>query len=231
MSELAGNHTEAAEPRTSVRETVVTAFYPRALAAADSARNRAQAGYAIASAIASSLVVAGAFTSIEDRGLWAQGFGMLALIIWVVTGILFLYAVATPVTPIEDLASDADSPEWVENILRRANSERVDVDQRNWLAIRATVVAVGVTVIAVVLTATSGLSLNKDEVTVSLTDAGKETVAELCTSVPAKVRGQLENRTLRREFVVVTVPPGGCHAGREATLRIRTAEISGIVSP
>jgi len=224
--------------RTTILETVVTAYYPRAIAAADSARNRAQAGYAIASAIASALVLAGAFTSIEDHGWPAQVAGGLALLAWVLAGILFLHAVATPVTQpirVEELGIDADSPEWVETILGRAQSERNQVDRRNIRAILATIGAVSITIPAIALTAFTSLSLNKDEVILSLTRAGKKTVAELCTTAPAdaEVRGHLENRTLRREFVVLTMKKGACHGGKEkeaATLRIPRTQISGIVS-
>jgi MFS family permease len=221
--------------RRTVLETVVTAYYPRAIAAADSARNRAQAGYAIASAIATGLVVAGAFTSIEDHGWPAQLAGALALFAWILAGLLFLHAVATPVTQplsIDELAIDADSPAWIEAVLGRAQSERTEVDRRNVLAILATIGAVFITIPAIALTGFSALSLNKDEVTLYLTRAGKNTVKQLCPEADSgiersQIEGSLENRTLRRDFVVITVTP--C-LPEMATLHIRKTEISGISS-
>lgn len=219
--------------RRTVLETVVTAYYPRAIAAADSARNRAQAGYAIASAIATALVVAGAFTSIEDHGWPAQVAGALALFAWILAGLLFLHAVGTPVTQplsIDELAIDPDSPEWIEAILGRAQSERTEVDRRNVRAILATIGAVFITIPAIALTGFSALSLNKDDVTLSLTLAGKKTVEQLCgPTASGLITGSLENRTLRRDFVVITV--GKCSGNEAATLHIRKTEISGIVSP
>jgi hypothetical protein len=223
----------AGEVSTSIRETVVTAYYPRAIAASDSARNRAQAGYAIASGIASALVFAGAFTEIEDRGWVAQVLGGVALLAWVVAGILFLRAVGTPVVAritSSDLSAVGDSGEWVSSVLQRAQEERDEIDARNTRAIRATVAAVALTLPAIVVTAFSAIALDKDDVVVSLSPAAVNTLREVCTNASGELRGALENRTLRRDFVVVTVEPGDCRDDREVLVRIPKSDVRAIAS-
>ena len=102
---------ESSEPTrpaiaADVREAVVSAYFPRAVAAPDSARNRAQAGYAISSAIAASLVVAGAYVDIGDRRLAAQVLAGAALVSWIGVALLYLYAVTTAVkTPLGEPAA------------------------------------------------------------------------------------------------------------------------------
>jgi MFS family permease len=221
------------EVSTSIRETVVAAYYPRAIAAADSARNRAQAGYAIASAIASALVLAGAFTEIEDRGWPAQLLGGVALISWVVAGILFLRAVGAPVVARitgSDVDDERDSAKWVASVLQRAQEERDTIDARNARAIKATVVAVFLTLPAIGVTALSAIALDKDQVTVSLSPAAVETLAQVCGRPSDELRGALENRTLRRDFVVITVAPGDCRDDTEVVVRIPKRDVLAIAS-
>jgi hypothetical protein len=67
---------------TVVRDAVVNAYYPRALAVPDAARSRAQAAYTIASAIAAALVAAGVFGNLDQRPELVQGLGVAALVGW-----------------------------------------------------------------------------------------------------------------------------------------------------
>jgi MFS family permease len=220
-------------PPTTVLDTVVTAYYPRAIAAADSARNRAQAGYAIASGIASGLVLAGVFTSIDERAWQAKVAGALALFLWIATALLFLYAVSTPVVKAvteDDLDPDVQAkPGWVGSVLTRAQSERNEVDKRTRRAIWTTIAAVAVTIPAVGVTGFTDLSLDKDEVVLSLTEKGMAMVAELCSVTPDRIEGQLESRTLKRDFVVMTLAAGKCR-DTEVFLRIPKQDVLGIAS-
>ena len=213
-----------------VRDAVVSAYFPRAVAAPDSARNRAQAGYAISSAIATALVAAGAYVDIEDRSLAAQVLAGVALAAWIATALLYLHAVTTAVkTP---LAEDADSPDptgWLVSVLTRSQDERDLVDRRQRMATVATVAAVIVTVPALGVALASSVALDKDRVELALSDKALATVSALCGNQVASVQGRLESRTLRREFVVIEIDPGVC-AGRILNVRIPRADVLGIAS-
>jgi hypothetical protein len=89
----------------------IAAYWPRALAAADAARARAQAGFTVASAIATGLVAAGIFTNAADRASAARDIGAAALALWLGTMLLFLRAIAEPAVesaPRPDAPSAAD---------------------------------------------------------------------------------------------------------------------------
>ena len=112
-----------------VRTAVSGAFYPRALAAADTARTRAQSGYTIASAVAAALVAAGILTDICDQQLPIQVLALLSIAAWVVTAILFMWSVAVPV----ELALPAVLPSadaFVDAVLGNARTERDELNKR-----------------------------------------------------------------------------------------------------
>jgi hypothetical protein len=103
---------------------VVAAYWPRALAAADAARARAQAGFTVASAIATGLVAAGIFTNAAERAHAARDIGAAALALWLGAMLLFLRAIAEPAidsTPTAgaraaaDLAAHLLSPTSIRN--------------------------------------------------------------------------------------------------------------------
>ena len=210
-----------------VRDAVVSAYFPRAVAAPDSARNRAQAGYAISSAIATALVAASAYVDIEDRSLVAQVLAGVALASWIVTALLYLHAVTTAVrTP---LAEDADSPDptgWLVSVLTRSQDERDLVDRRQRMATVATVAAVIVTVPALGVALASSVALDKDRVELALSDQALATVSALCGKSLSTVQGLLESRTLRREFVVIEIERNVCD-GRVRNVRIPRAAFRG----
>lgn len=220
----------ASDVPADVRGAVVSSWFPRAVAAPDSARNRAQAGYAISSAIASTVVAVGAFVDIADRSVEAQVFAALALLCWVTTALLYLHAVTTAVkTPIAEPVDQRDSSRWLLAVLTRSQEERDLVDRRQKRAGLATVFAVAVTVPALLLTLGSSVSLDKDRVTLFLSERGLASVTALCKKRPDEIRGALESRTLRRDFVVIELDAGLCQPN-VANVRIPRAEVLGVAS-
>jgi len=111
-----------------VRDAVVAAYYPRALASPDSARSRAQAGYTIASAIATALVAAGVLGNIESQTGVVQSFGLSALIMWMVTAWFYMSSVSVPVRVVEGLRLTEET--FVSTALSNAKVERDEVDRR-----------------------------------------------------------------------------------------------------
>jgi hypothetical protein len=213
-----------------VREAVVGAYFPRAVAAPDSARNRAQAGYAISSAIATSLVAAGVYVDIADRSLPAQALAAAALASWIVAALLYLHAVTTAVqTPLGEGADSPDPTGWLVTVLTRSQDERDLVDRRLRMATIATVIAVLVTLPALGAALGSSVALDKDRVELALSEQARATVAALCGKDVPRVRGLLESRTLRRDFVVIELDPGLCDTG-VANVRIPRSDVLGIAS-
>jgi hypothetical protein len=130
---------------TGVRDAVVAAYYPRALAAPDSARSRAQAGYTIASAIAAALVAAGVLGGIDRQPGIVRYFGLGTLILWMMAAWLYMSAVSVPVTVIEGLQLPEDR--FIATALSNAKSERDEVDRRQSRARRVSFLAALFTVL------------------------------------------------------------------------------------
>jgi hypothetical protein len=100
---------------------ISSSHWPRALAAADSARARAQSGFTVASAIATALVAAGIFTDITDRANPARWVGAAALSLWLAAMLLFLLAVSTGTT--EAATTSAQSNEqWAVGLVAGCRS-------------------------------------------------------------------------------------------------------------
>jgi hypothetical protein len=136
---------------TGVRDAVVSAYYPRALASPDSARSRAQAGYTIASAIAAALVAAGVLSEIDSQPGVIQILGLGALTLWMATAWLYMSAVSVPVRVIEGLQLTED--EFVGTALSNAKIERDEVDRRQrrarWVSFAAVLLTLATFVAAV----------------------------------------------------------------------------------
>jgi hypothetical protein len=103
------------------------------------------------------------------------------------------------------------------------------VDSRQRRASLATVVAVAVTVPALIVALGSSVSLDKDRVTLHLSENGLAAVTALCKGQPEEVRGALESRTLRRDFVVIELDARLC-APNVANVPIPRADVLGVAS-
>ena len=193
---------------SEVREAVVSAYYARTMASSDAARQRAQAAYGIASALAVGIGAAGLFGDIGDRSLGVQIAAVLALMTWLIAAGLFLHTVSSPfeiqVTP----QSDADA--FVDEALRTIRGERKAIDRWQRRAQAASAVAALVTVLAF------GAALqftNADEqqaATVMLSRDGVAAVSAVCGHHVDVLRGEVAPAGLDAEFVEVHVARGVC---------------------
>jgi hypothetical protein len=210
---------------TQVRDAVVAAYYPRALAVADTARSRAQAAYGIASAIAAALVAAGVFGDLDDRRTIVQIFGVAALALWLLAAGLFLVAVSAPFheTPPNQKTAEA----FVLETLGAATKERTRVEQ---FSIGAAIVA---GLAALVTAATFALALfypptEEHDAKVLLTAKGTASVEKACGSVPVPLKGQLVMDDLQKEFVAVKLDAGSCGLETGPTVAIPRAQVRAV---
>ncbi|HLA13573.1 MAG TPA: hypothetical protein VJZ25_00995 [Gemmatimonadaceae bacterium] len=195
---------------------VMNAYYPRVLAAPDSARNRAQAGWGIAGAVGTALAGAGVFaTDGEGRSVLVLGF--LAIFLWLTASLLFIRAVAVPSKAVGEGTSTSHSG-FVRTVFENARSERDQVDDRQKWARRALYSAVTAT-LATLLVAVWPFTQATRSWRIILTDKGYETVALLCgeISLPLPVEGPHD--LLGADQVTLTVDAEHCH-GRTVTLTL-----------
>jgi MFS family permease len=201
-----------------VRTAVVGAYYPRAVAAADAARTRAQSAYAIASAVAAALVAAGILTDIGDRPEWVQILGLAALAAWLVTAVLFMAAVAEPVQ-LTLPARLPDADHFIDAVLENVRQERAALEGRLGPAIVGTKIAVLLTVVAFLLVLFVPEEATTTNVSVVLNDKGAASIEALCGTSAITVTGQVDLSTLAEKYVPVTLNAESC-GGQSMTVRL-----------
>ena len=209
-----------------VRKAVVDAYYPKALAVADSARSRAQAGYGVASAIAAALVAAGVFGDLDERSTLVQVLGLVALGAWLVAASFFLYAVSAPLH--EAIPPQEGVEKFANAVLHAATEEQKDVDSRARVGRFASVVAAVLTVLAFGFAVFSEVPSKASAGTVSLTAKGVEAVAEKCRTLTATFAGRVDKADLEKEFVNITVEGRAC-GEKDAVISVPRAQVRGVV--
>lgn len=210
---------------------VAKAYYPHALAAADAARDRAQAGYTIAAAIATALVAAGVFTDFRDFPGWVQALGVLALLLWMTAAYLFMRAVSerelAPGESPTELETQPSDLAFVKSVLGTVKRERAAVERD----LRGATLAV---LLAMVATLGTVIGILGDEDpdpkkagTVFLTPAGSATASTICkTEGVTALAGHFDPSKLKDEFVSITIDAGACR-DEKADVRLRKKEIAG----
>jgi hypothetical protein len=196
-----------------VREAVVAAYYPAAVAAADAARDRAQRAYGISSAIAGSLVAFGAFSDFESRPLAVQILGIAATSAWLLAALLFMFTIGAARTT---TATTYDTPDaFVRGALDRARTERDSVNRSQSYARMATVAAVVLTLLTlVVLVADPPSPASEVPGTASLTAAGLAEVRLSCSTASSSVAVALVPSALGSHYVAMRLRNRGCPSRR-----------------
>jgi hypothetical protein len=208
-----------------VTNAVVEAYYPRAVAIADAARDRAQSAYALASAVAAGIVAAGVLGNFGSRPLLVQITGIAAVIVWIGAAYWYLQAIAAPV-PLPPARSLTQTL-WVNQVLQDAFNERRIIDQRQKVANIVAVVAVGVTLAALMLALFSDSGSRESRALVSLTPAGASVTHDLCGVPASTVEGLVVRDTVGKEFTTVRGVNVGTCAGKE--LRLSKAAVSAVL--
>jgi hypothetical protein len=215
---------DKADPRPAADE-IARAYWPRALAAADAARARAQSGFTVASAIATGLVAAGLFTNLADRSHPARYVGAIALMFWLAAMLLFLFAVASPTPPrTADPVGPTSRAEFVVGLLEPVERERRQVEWRQRLAVSVTGAAVILTAASFTI-GTIWLAVDRDRGTLVLTAKGSSALEHVCKPKPLRLHGELDVPTLKADFVVFRIDKGACRATKRSPVRIPRADV------
>jgi hypothetical protein len=187
-------------------DPVREAYWPRALAAADAARTRAQSGFTIASAIATGLIAAGLFANLADRSHWVRYVGGAALALWLTAMLLFLLAVVSG-TGVAALAADQAERGFSVGLLKSVERERLRVERRLLAAVVVTSAAVLVTAATAVIDNVG--FVDRDEGTLVLTAQGVDALHRDCGGPRWRTRhGSLDVPTLKSDFVLFRLQCG-----------------------
>ena len=216
------------EASSSVIQTMANAYYPQLITQPEAARNRAQAAFSIATAIATALIGLSIFADFGSlRGI-VQVLGVLALLTWVASAGLYIRAVAAPALR-RGLRESTSIYDFANAILSNALAERDTIDLRQQLARFVGGIAAVLTFITL---ATAIIVKPQPElwaVDVAISEDARKGLQQLCTSNPATLRGTIEDESLDRSVIAVRLDPGVCR--KEAvTAMLRKEQVQSIVS-
>src|ERR1043165_2888438 len=104
---MSGNGDETGTENSSAREMlpdkvfeeILTDYYKGVFGLSDTARGRSQAAWEIASAIAGMLVTAGLVKNLPGAADIVRALGVAAVFAWLVTGLVFMWALVKPLPP------------------------------------------------------------------------------------------------------------------------------------
>jgi hypothetical protein len=213
---------------SSVTQAIVNAHYPRVIAEPDSARNRAQASFTIASAIATTLVGFSVLGDFDALSVPVQVLGVLALFTWVATAVFYIIAVAAPV---EDAGLKESNTvyEFANAVLGNSLAERKEIDARQKRARWTGAIAVILTLITVF-----GALFYKSEpesrvVDVVISDRAIQGIQKMCSTPMATLRGSIEEGSLEENLISIKLEPNQCGDG-EVTVTFRKEELLGVAT-
>ena len=202
-----------------VEETVADAYYRKEMEAPTAARGRAQNAYAIAAAVAAAVITAGAFTDLSAEPLGVRLVGIGALLAWLLTAGLFMYAVSTRSIDIPEKELP-NSTAFVEAALRHAVKERETIDRRQSYAKTVAVVASALTVVAVALALFIPAPDSSREVILRLNHYDRAHLSEICgQKVTTVVTGTVDGGSLDDGTIAFDPDRTECRVSGTATLQ------------
>jgi hypothetical protein len=230
-AEAARKEVATKKPADAMVTEVAKAYYPRAVAAADAARTRAQAGYTIASAIAAALVAAGIFGGIEDFEPVVQGLGVLALVGWLLAGFFFVLAVSNRRPDPEESKDPQKLDEhkgalpFIREVMSDAKRERNAVEEHQKRAVVSTAAAMVLTVATIIGVLVDQPADASKSATFGLSASGAAAVDAVCDRPVSTLEGSVDPAKLDQDFVPIAIEAGSC-VDDETTLHLSKRQIS-----
>ncbi|MCZ7417943.1 hypothetical protein O7605_08960 [Verrucosispora sp. WMMA2121] len=213
----------------SVQEAVVHAYYPDRVRTASGARTRAQAGQSVVTVFAGALVATFTLTSLANAPQLTRAGGCVAVGLWLLAAVLYVRAIATsvPVGP-EAAPAARDARSLIEEVLKRADREALQIDRRQSMANIVSVLAL----VATVFTFTTALLMEQPDKSrrgvLILGAEGQGLLATLCNAPLERLEGDIDVTTLGGQYVAITVPR--CGTDGQVTLRIPRSAVAGTLT-
>ena len=182
----------------AVYKTVADAYYRKAIEAPTAARANSQNAYTIAAAVAAAVITAGAFADLAGEPLGVRIVGAAALVAWLLTAGLFMYAVAAPHLRARTEPNRVfNELAFVEAALQSAKNERDTVNRRQLYARIAAALASLLTVTVVGLAIFLPSASTAERISVNLAPADRARLSALCKMpVPAVMSGVADSSSL-----------------------------------
>lgn len=209
-----GGDNEAEQLRDAVLKTIVEAYYPDRTRIGALARTRAQAAQSAVTLVVGALVGTFTFTVLASQPMLTRLLGLAAVLTWAVTSLLYVRAVAVPVTPPVGPMEVFSADELIRLVLDRADTESRAVDSRQRWANGSAVVALVITA-ATLAVGTLGDRSRFEKAAVTIDGAQRDAAARACPgrALGASFDADVDMATLAEPWVTVRVD--GCPGVRE----------------
>jgi len=212
----------------SVPAAVVPEFYKGVVGWADAARAQALGANGIASVVAVALIGTAVLGRLELQPSWVRALGLTAVILWIVTAGLFIYAVAVPAS-LAPAGEVQGTDAFVAAVLTQVKAERDEVRRRARWAVRTSAMAALLTVGSLAAIVFYPTEIVHGEVVV--TGAEAKAAREVCPSASTDIRGQIEASSLNGDFVTIRPDAGVCGDPGEVLRIPRTTILAEDVQP
>lgn len=215
-----------------VHKTLVDAYYRRVVDAPEAARRRAQNAYAVTGATAAGVATVGAFSDLEAQHLAVQIVGPLALVAWLATAALYMWAVASPYDDPREKTIVEGPNAFRDAVMDGAKSERDEIDRRQAIArgaaIAAVVLTLGVALLTLILPAQSAFR----DATLRLEPSAVAALSELCERElpPVLYAPLVDPGSLADASINVKFPAHTCRQG-EVTTSLQKDEVAYLLAP
>lgn len=211
--------------KSDVVAAVVTAYYPKLVNSADSARSRAQAAYAVSNALAGGLVGASLLTVFSNAPTGTKIVGFAAVVFWITASLLYVRAVSSPLPP-EVPGDKKDGTSFVEYVLSTSREDRKTIDRRQRWANSIAAFALAVTAVSFALLLFGPVPSTR--ASVILTNSGVKQISSTCGHPVTRLNGSVTDTSLSASFLVVELRPGEC--GSSTVIRIPASYVGSIRS-
>jgi hypothetical protein len=210
------------------RKTVVETYYRRGVEAPDRERARAEKGYTISSAVAGALVAAGVFGDLSSQTNLVKGLGLSALILWIVTALLYVRAVAAPTSqlPRPPRKGWDGAGEFLQAVSTHVANDVAEIRQRAAAAWLVTLLAVATT-FAALAAGVADVPVERTSGTITLTAKGRTAIAPICGPTQT-FSGEIDLATLDDEFIEIQPDPGVCSETDAALVQIPRESVAAV---
>jgi hypothetical protein len=215
-------------------DLVAQAFYARQINLPEIARSRAQAGFGVATLLATGLIAAGILSEFPSLSLLVQISGIVTVSLWVLASIIFLWAIAIPVKVDEREQGEQRESVFVSTTLNDSLDLYDKITWRSKVAALAAIAAIVLSLISFVLVVTVPRPDPRNTAAdVVLTGGAFRLVSDACPRAvismkPPAVIADINPNSLNASRISLRLGPAQCRGVSNESIDLPRADILAI---
>ncbi|MEU5559130.1 hypothetical protein AB0H47_23820 [Streptomyces globisporus] len=231
------SHPDTARERAEydqVLDAVVTsvseAYYSQLVQAVSVARGRAQAAQSTVTLFAGGLMAALSVTALTDRPLVIQWLGIVSVGLWLVSALLYLRAVASPIPETLDRLKVATRQQLLNEVIDKVRQEARTIDHRQRRSNGVAAVAVALSLITFGLAVLTSPVRETADGTVLVNPSYAPVLRAACSQKAAAtggVEGKIVKNSLGTSFVEIEPARGVCQSP-DSTLHVPRNQVKAV---